>query len=114
MGDYGDKVTGIALRMCNRQIYHEVTILVEELAGSNDYSELFDAFYLGDEGFDYWLISDWLANKLHEYGETTFTFCAMSIWRRDIGDMKGCSAYRSDVIQRIVSDIITDAEVLEL
>ena len=99
-----------AKQIIEREVYYCVSSLIDELMSNEKYmDELIEyTCRVDDEGnelevYEYWLVSDWLADKLKARDEIVFEFHGLTIWGRTT---TGQAMYMDYDIQEIARKLI--------
>lgn len=101
-------------RLVAREVNVEISSLINQLMYDEKYCEDFSDFYGQDEKgnvkdiYEYWSVSQWLAEKLREKGELVTEFFDLNVWgRQTCGQLISMDS----VIQDIVQDVFKPREI---
>ena len=100
--------------LVEREVCYCVSALIDELMGNQTYvDELIEyESRIDDEGnqlevFEYWIVSDWLADKLKARDEVVFEFFGLTIWGRTTTDQAiYCDYDIQEITKKLLLDIV--------
>ena len=101
-----------------REVIHNASYMLRELRGSESFRdevyELFYSTYSEEEGYEdeliepyeFWIVTDWLGDKLKAQGEIVADFMGFTIWGRT-------TTGQAILLDYVISKICHDLEILE-